>query len=222
MFDNTSNETIEFTADSILQAGVVNSNSNDNIPVSEVVEEAEIEEDDEIDEYVEEIPVADDIEPYGNDLYQHAMRTWKTANLNSSYIEHIDKLEAKEITKLPWEESEHIDKLNFSDRDIQNLKSDLVADNKGLVEEVNGFGIEFPKNPAKGTMFLKVDSSPNHLYKFNGSQWILVNKNLSDQYVYNDEYIDYLIEKIATGEYDPDLLNDFERERISEKLNETK
>ena len=67
-------------------------------------------------------------------------------------------------------------------------------------------------------MFLRVDNLPSQLYKYNGAQWIKVNKNLSDGYIYDDAYIDHLIEKIGSGEYDPDLLSDIERERIAEKL----
>ena len=83
---------------------------------------------------------------------------------------------------------------------------------------MQGFGIEFPKTSKKGDMFLRVDNLPSQLYKYNGVQWIKVNKNLSDSYIYDDAYIDHLIEKIGSGEYDPDLLSDIERERIAEKL----
>jgi hypothetical protein len=67
-------------------------------------------------------------------------------------------------------------------------------------------------------MFLRVDQLPSVLYKFNGSQWIEVDKNQSDQHAYNNSYIDHLIEKISTGEYDPDLLSDAERDSIEQRL----
>jgi hypothetical protein len=41
---------------------------------------------------------------------------------------------------------------------------------------------------------------------------------LSDQHAWDDAYIDHLIEKISSGEYDPDLLTDAERDRIEERL----
>ena len=43
-------------------------------------------------------------------------------------------------------------------------------------------------------------------------------KGLSDNHAYDDAYIDHLIAKIGSGEYDPDLLSDAERDRIEEKL----
>jgi hypothetical protein len=60
---------------------------------------------------------------------------------------------------------------------------------------------------------------PSVLYKFNGIQWIEVDKALSDQHAYDDAYIDHLIAKISTGEYDPDLLSDAERDSIEHRLN---
>jgi hypothetical protein len=36
--------------------------------------------------------------------------------------------------------------------------------------------------------------------------------------LYNDAYIQHLIEKLGSGEYDPELLNDSERSAIEEKL----
>jgi hypothetical protein len=116
---------------------------------------------------------------------------------------------------------DHVDKLNLSDRDLITLRLGLEADNEPKSAELQGFGIEFPKVAIKGDMFLRVDNLPSVLYKFNGSNWIKVNKNLSDSYIYDDAYIAHLIDKIGSGEYDPDLLSDIERDRISTKLKNT-
>ena len=160
----------------------------------------------------------DDIEPYGNDIQKHAMRVWKIYNPNETYKKYIEQLNAGEIEHLPWEHDSHYESLNLSDRELLELQTKLVADNESVPGEVKGFGIEFPNSGNKGDMFLRVDNLPSQLYKFNGTQWIKVNKNLSDGYVYDDAYIDHLIEKIGSGEYDPDLLSDAERERIADRL----
>jgi len=96
----------------------------------------------------------------------------------------------------------------------------LSADNapKSATGEMRGFGTSFPGNSAKGDMFLRVDQLPSTLYKFNGTNWIEVDKQLSDQYLYDEAYIDHLIEKISTGEYDLELLSDAERESIEKRL----
>jgi hypothetical protein len=85
-------------------------------------------------------------------------------------------------------------------------------------ETQSGFGIAFPTAPNKGDSYLRVDRLPSVLYKFNGLGWIEVDKALSDRYAHDEAYIDYLISKIDTGEYDPDLLSDAEREQIEQRL----
>jgi hypothetical protein len=67
-------------------------------------------------------------------------------------------------------------------------------------------------------MFLRVDQLPTVLYKYNGAKWIEVDKSMTDSYAYDDAYIDHLINKIASGEYDLDLLSDMEREQIALRL----
>ena len=96
----------------------------------------------------------------------------------------------------------------------------LEADNvpNSVAGTMRGFGTGFPTTAVKGDMFLRVDQLPSMLYKFNGNVWIEVDKGLSDQYAYDDAYIDHLIEKIDTGEYDPDLLSDAERDSIERRL----
>ena len=178
---------------------------------------------------IEETPVVEvpaeeefaDIEPYGADIEKHAMRIWKTQHPDNKYKDELEKLRTGEIADLPWKHHDHINNLTLSDREISELKKlNLQADNEvePTAGEVQGFGIEFPKSNKKGDMFLRVDNLPSQLYKYNGAQWIKVNKNLSDSYIYDDAYINHLIEKIGSGEYDPDLLSDIERERIAEKL----
>lgn len=80
------------------------------------------------------------------------------------------------------------------------------------------FGTEFPETANKGDMFLRIDALPTILYKHNGTKWIEINKNLTDRYSYNTQYIEYLIGKIGKGEYDPELLTDAERTQIEAKL----
>jgi hypothetical protein len=65
---------------------------------------------------------------------------------------------------------------------------------------------------------LRVDQIPSVLYKFNGRNWIEVDKSLTDQHAYDEAYIDHLISKIESGEYDPDLLSDAERDSIERRL----
>ena len=83
-----------------------------------------------------------------------------------------------------------------------------------------GFGTSFPPSPIKGDMFLRVDMLPSRLYKWNEKKWIEVDKTKTDSFAYDRAYIQHLIEKIDTGEYDVDLLTDTEKEQIKEYLND--
>jgi len=95
----------------------------------------------------------------------------------------------------------------------------LLADNElAGTASTTGFGIAFPDAPNKGDTFLRVDRLPTMLYKYNGRDWIEIDKEISTSYVYEDSYIDHLITRIGSGEYDPDLLSDMEREAIAQRL----
>ena len=89
------------------------------------------------------------------------------------------------------------------------------------VNPVNaGFGDTFPASPTKGDMFLRTDMLPSKLYKWNDKKWIEVDKTKTDSFAYDRRYIQHLIEKIDSGEYDVDILTDAERDQIKEYLNE--
>jgi hypothetical protein len=96
----------------------------------------------------------------------------------------------------------------------------LTADNdQSIPKEIKAhFGIAFPDGPEKGEVFLRVDYLPSRLYKFNGNVWIEVDKSLTDSYIYNHEYIKFLISEIEQGRIDPDDISAGEREQITEFL----
>ena len=83
-----------------------------------------------------------------------------------------------------------------------------------------GFGTAFPKTPAKGDLYLRVDYLPNKLYKWNDIKWIEVDKTTTDVYSYDIEYIKHLTSKLASGEYDPDQLTITEQEQIQKYVND--
>ena len=105
-------------------------------------------------------------------------------------------------------------------RGVINTHLLAEADNVPPVEKAtsHGFGNEFPINPNKGDTYLRVDYLPNRLFKFNGHQWLQVDKNQIDIYAYEEQYIKHLINEIEAGRYDADSLTDVEREQIKEYL----
>jgi hypothetical protein len=56
------------------------------------------------------------------------------------------------------------------------------------------------------------------LFKYNGNKWIEVDKNQTDVYAYEEQYIKYLVEQIDAGTHDPESLTDVEREQIQQYL----
>ena len=96
----------------------------------------------------------------------------------------------------------------------------LTADSVTPVS--TSFGTQFPKFANKGDTFIRVDVLPNRVFKFDGKRWFEINKDTVDSYLYDDNYIKYLIGKIDSGEYDPELLSDKEKEQIESYLNSSK
>jgi hypothetical protein len=129
-----------------------------------------------------------------NDSVKAAMKAWKLANPDDTLKAQRVKLARGLIDRLPWEQPPATQ---------------------------HGFGSVFPEVPNKGDTYLRVDIMPSRLYKYNGSDWIMIDKSLSDNYTYDTAYIDYLIAKLGSGEYDADLLSDVEREQIALRLKPT-
>ena len=104
---------------------------------------------------------------------------------------------------------------NFQLDALKSLRPDifrLSVDGQRSIS--TNFGIKFPKEANRGDVFVRVDALPNRVYKYDGTKWIEVQKEQSDTYLHNQNYIKYLVGKIEKGEYDPDLLSDSEQEQI--------
>ena len=230
-------------AEEILKQGVANSNPDAGVPLDHDIpvferEEIPLEEEPEPDPEPPhplahiEIP---EIHP-DDRLHLLSKRFFMSGHPGVDERTFHAQHQAGEIDHLPWHDAEHINNLPISDSERKQLLDRFVnvpvptpvvkdqfgleadnAENK-MTGEVRGFGTQFPNNANKGDMFLRVDRLPSALYKFNGNIWIEVDKGLSDQYAYDDAYIDHLIEKIDTGEYDPELLSNAERDSIERRL----
>ena len=186
--------------DEVIRAEEANAAINELPPVEPditVVEHEQVQE-------VKDTVLANNLEEYiveNENAEKAAMREWKIAHPESTIKEQRKLVELGVIPEVPWQES-----------------LALKADNEPLDGTVTGFGIAFPENPSKGDVYLRVDVLPTVLYKFNGKKWIEVDKDISDTYAYDDAYIDFLISKLESGEYDAELLTYSEREQIATRL----
>ena len=140
---------------------------------------------------------AEDIDEEDDEL-KAAIRQWKAANPDDTLKNQRYKLIRGEISQLPW--------------------MGLLADNESRKEINSGFGTEFPRHAERGDTFVRVDRLPTVVYKYNGKDWMEVDKNLTDSYTYDIAYINHLIERIASGEYDAELLSEIEREQVAQRL----
>lgn len=81
------------------------------------------------------------------------------------------------------------------------------------------FGTAWPMNPVKGDLFLKVDSKPNKLYKWNGRKWIEIDRHrINDTLVYDPAYIDFVIDQVRRGHRDYEDLSEAERTQIMDRI----
>ena len=80
------------------------------------------------------------------------------------------------------------------------------------------FGPRFPEKSNEGRLFLRSDLEPTKLYRSNGVTWDPQDKNILSETAYSADYIDMLVDKIASGDYDPELLNVIEKQKIQEKI----
>jgi hypothetical protein len=128
---------------------------------------------------------------------KEAIKKWKAANPDDTIKNQRHLLQRGTISELPWIKL------------VEPLPD---------YQAVHGFGAQLPDTANKGDTYIRTDSVPNRLFKYNGTSWIEVDKNKSDSYTYNSAYIEYLVQKIISGEYDPELLTDGERTQIETKL----
>lgn len=98
--------------------------------------------------------------------------------------------------------------------DLFSAKADLNKNNLAS----SGFGTQFPKISKKGNIFVRVDVTPNRVFKFDGQKWIEVNKQNTQTYLADSEYLEFLVKKIETGEYDVDSLTENEKMEIESHL----
>lgn len=148
---------------------------------------------------VETAPPEADTENYDEEhpSVKAAIAKWKAENPNDTLKNQRARLARREIDELPW----------------MKLIEDLAANTTA-----SGFGAQFPATANKGDTFVRTDKIPNLVYKYNGKNWIEIDKTLTDSYTYDNAYIDHLIEQIGRGEYDTELLSESEREQVKQRL----
>lgn len=133
----------------------------------------------------------------------------------------IDQL-ASEVKKLMDELAAKDRQLDFYTK-VSSIEDQLTpqVDNFNPFTEKGtaSFGTAWPLNPAKGDLFLKVDSKPNRLYKWNGRKWIEIDRQrINDTLAYDANYIDWLIDQVRRGLKDYEELSEIEKSQIVTRI----
>jgi hypothetical protein len=167
---------------------ILDDDSEPENPVAQVTQEIEIKEPEDVWD--------DEYDPDDDDVIKQAKRLWKLDNPGKTLKEQRRLVSMGYVDREPWLE--------------------YVEDPR--ISREAGFGKSFPLDPIRGDLFVKTDRVPTELYKYNGERWIMVDKNQTDNYSYNRAYIEHLVDALAAGQYDPDLLTDAERIQIEQSL----
>ncbi len=105
---------------------------------------------------------------------------------------------------------------------IKEMHPELqLQEDSGARQAGTSFGTTFPLIAVKGDIFVRVDQMPNRVFKFEGKDWMEIDKESTDSYTFDEEYIKYIIAQIKTGEYDIDLLSESERYQVEVYLTKT-
>ena len=137
------------------------------------------------------------------------------------YLQEPKVIETENVTALKQDTGDYTEyegKMYHNDA-LKNLRPDMfkiTADSDKRVS--SNFGTKFPEIANKGDMFVRVDVLPNRVYKFDGKRWIEINKETTDTYLHDVEYIKHLVLMIENGQYDVDLLSESEQREIDNYL----
>ena len=100
---------------------------------------------------------------------------------------------------------------------LKTLRPDLILSSNNTITQIM-FGNKFPQFAKIGDIYIRTDTVPHIVFKFDGQKWIGIDKKFNNSYIQYIPYIKYLIQKIESGEYDAELLTDNERDEIASHL----
>lgn len=199
----------------IIQDSTINTDNKELQEIPEVVEEKnEIEK---IEETIEEESPQANVESAG-------VQDTMGAGSGDKIAEQVKDIVTEGITSKAEIYSTDDDYVIYQDKKIstealKQLKPGLVVD--GPIKNDILFGNKFPNVSKTGDIYTRVDVLPHRTYKFNGVRWMQVDRAENTSYLQNVAYLQYLISKLDSAEYDPEMLTDVEQDEISEYLKRT-
>jgi len=136
--------------------------------------------------------------------------------VDENALEDAEGTTIEAFRKLPGDYVEYEGK-HMHQRVLKDSHPELFALREDSKDGITtGFGIEFPKFAVTGDIFVRVDSLPNRVFKFNRNKWVEIAREQSDTYLHNDKYMKYLVDKIGAGEIDPEILTGTEQDLLEQ------
>jgi hypothetical protein len=117
----------------------------------------------------------------------------------------------------PSEGYVNFDGKSMSIEALRQLRPGLLLSPNDPINRIM-FGTKFPDFARVGDMYIRVDTLPHAVFKFNGTKWITIDKNNNGTYAQYVPYIQFLIQKVGSGEYDAELLTEYEEVEITNHL----
>ena len=105
-----------------------------------------------------------------------------------------------------------VEKIVYADNPLIQKLEALISEADILINDTpvsTRFGTTFPAKPKTGDQFLRVDMTPNTMYRYNGKNWVVYNEELS---------VEQLIEQLVNGIIEMDDLNDQQLTQVKKYL----
>lgn len=189
----------------------------ENDYVSETIQPDTIPSDDVVREDVPETPTPVAV-PSGDRVEQEETRNVEDRELKNNKPINTDGVTLQEA------EGGYIkfEGKSVSKEALRGMRPELFLQADAANHPSTNFGTSFPQFAKKGDTFVRVDTLPNRVFKFSGTKWIEINKDQTSTYLYDEEYVRYLVNKIEVGEYDVELLTENEKLQIEDFLLQNK
>jgi hypothetical protein len=139
-------------------------------------------------------------------------------------IESITPIETRNVTReIPLFDPAVSSHVTFDGKytSLESLKTtnpEVVLQLGDKIPNSFKFGSDFPNEAYSGDLYMRVDNRPHRLFKFNGGEWIHVNKNMNTSYLQEESYVQYMIDALNNNQYLPEMLTEAEDEAIREFL----
>ncbi len=126
----------------------------------------------------------------------------------------VDVIKEVEVIKeIPGlERIVEVEKIVYTDNPLIQKLEALISESDILINDApvsTRFGTAFPTKPKTGDQFLRVDMTPNTMYRYNGKNWVVYNEDLS---------VEQLIEQLVNGIIEMDDLNTQQLSQVKKYL----